>query len=275
MDLKPTVEAVAKPVLSPQVPACKSVGRSANISSQPCAQMGQVQGSQAQMGQVQGSQAQMGQTQMGQTQMGQAQRPVQSQAQSNANHPRQPVSVRQPASSREKGNSGSARSDSAVLQVPKVGDWNFFGATVNQNLKVDEVAEKMDSGRLWVVNSRRRNGLIVLREFHAEFAGPGAAVGGDLDEDIVKVIPIGNLSLLAPDSHEAHQNAIKIRLQWIRLTQNFTDQPNPEDRARMILEQFKTYFDQMTVDRVPDMAFAMLVGVLPQTIRRIRSSFVW
>ena len=159
--------------------------------------------------------------------------------------------------------------------VPKAGDWKSFGASVSQHLKADEVAEKIDSGHLWVVNSRRRNGLIVLWEFHAEFAGPGAAVGGDLDEDIVKVIPIGNLSLLEPDSHEAHQNAIKIRLQWIRLTQNFTDQPSPDDRARMILEQFKTYFDQATVDQVPDEAFALLVGVLPQTIHRVRSGFVW
>ena len=154
--------------------------------------------------------------------------------------------------------------------------WKFFGESVNQDLKVDEVVEKLESGQLWVVNSRRRNGLIVLREFHAEFAGPGAAVGGDLDsDDIVGVIPIGNLSLLSPDSHEAHQNAIKIRLQWIRLTQNFTDQPRPDDRARMILEQFKTYFDQATVDLVPDQAFALLVGVLPRTIRRVRSGFVW
>ncbi len=158
------------------------------------------------------------------------------------------------------------------LQSP----WKFFGESVNQDLKVDEVIEKLESGKLWVVNSRRRNGLIVLREFHAEFAGPGAAVGGDLDsEDIVGVIPIGNLSLLSPTSHEAHQNAIKIRLQWIRLTQNFTDQPRPDDRARMILEQFKTYFDQATVDLVPDQAFALLVGVLPRTIRRVRSGFVW
>ena len=171
----------------------------------------------------------------------------------------------------------SLASHSAVSlsTVPKAGDWKSFGASVSQHLKADEVAEKVDSGQLWVVNSRRRNGLIVLREFHAEFAGPGAAVGGDLDEDIVRVIPIGNLSLLEPDSHEAHQNAIKIRLQWIRLTQNFTDQPSPDDRARMILEQFKTYFDQDTVDQVPDEAFALLVGVLPQTIHRVRAGFVW
>jgi len=182
-------------------------------------------------------------------------------------------------------NEGTARAVTPVelpsfRQVPSIsGNWQFFGASVNQDLKTenqaDDVVKKIDDGQLWVVNSRRRNGLIVVREFHAEFAGPGAAVGGSLDEDVVKVIPIGNLSLLEPDSHEAHQNAIKIRLQWIRLTQNFTDQPEPNDRARMILEQFKTYFDQATVDLVPDEAFAMLVGVLPQTIRRVRSGFVW
>ncbi|MFK8182850.1 MAG: hypothetical protein AB8B99_05705 [Phormidesmis sp.] len=168
-------------------------------------------------------------------------------------------------------------SKSAVLQDTrhKAGDWKFFGTSVNQNLKVDEVVSKMKSGRLMVVNSRRRNGLIVLREFHAEFAGPGAAVGGDLDDGVIDIIPIGNLSLLEPDSHEEHQSAIKIRLQWIRLTQNFTDQPSPDDRARMILEQFKTYFDQDTVNTVPDEAFALLVGVLPQTIHRVRSGFVW
>ncbi|EDX86517.1 hypothetical protein S7335_4222 [Synechococcus sp. PCC 7335] len=162
----------------------------------------------------------------------------------------------------------------AVKQGINKGNWQFFGAAVNQELKVDDVVKKIGSGQLWVVNSRRRNGLIVLRKFHAEFAGPGAAVGGLIDDDVVDVIPIGNLSLLAPDSHEDHQNAIKIRLQWIRLTQNFTDQPEPADRARMILEQFKTYFDQATVDLVSDDAFAMLVGVLPQTVHRVRSEFV-
>jgi len=168
-------------------------------------------------------------------------------------------------------------SKSAVLQDTrhKAGDWKFFGTSVNQNLKVDDVVAKMNSGRLMVVNSRRRNGLIVLREFHAEFAGPGAAIGGGLDDGVVGVIPIGDLSLLEPDSHEEHQNAIKIRLQWIRLTQNFTDQPSPDDRARMILEQFKTYFDKETVNMVPDEAFALLVGVFPQTIHNVRSGFVW
>lgn len=188
--------------------------------------------------------------------------------------------ISHPMASREtKAQVAAAAVASLHCPAPRIGrrvrSWQSFGASVNQELKVDNVVEKLDSGQLWVVNSRRRNGLIVLREFHAEFAGPGAAVGADLDDGILQVIPIGNLSLLSPDSHEAHQNAIKIRLQWIRLTQNFTDQPEPDDRARMILEQFKTYFDEETVNLVPDEAFALLVGVLPQTIRRVRAGFVW
>ncbi|MEM6253858.1 MAG: hypothetical protein AAF821_13145 [Cyanobacteria bacterium P01_D01_bin.156] len=142
---------------------------------------------------------------------------------------------------------------------------------VNETLAVDSLLKKINRGDLLVVNSRRRNGLIIFREFYAEFAGPGAAVGGDFDQGCHKIIPLGNLSLLEPQDHEDHQKALKIRLQWIRLTQNFTDQPRSADRAQMILDQFKTYFDKSTVDNVPNEAFALMVGVLPQTVRRVRT----
>jgi hypothetical protein len=36
------------------------------------------------------------------------------------------------------------------------------------------------------------------------------------------------------------------------------------------LNQFETYFDQQTIARIPDEAFAMLVGVLPYSIRMAR-----
>ncbi len=53
---------------------------------------------------------------------------------------------------------------------------------VNETLAVDSLLKKINRGDLLVVNSRRRNGLIIFREFYAEFAGPGAAVGGDFDQ---------------------------------------------------------------------------------------------
>lgn len=135
----------------------------------------------------------------------------------------------------------------------------------------DDILSRIRGNKLWVVNSRRRNGLIIHKEFYTEFAGPGAAIGGGLDADARAVIPLGNLSLIDPGSIEEQQKALRIRLQWVRLTQNFTDKPVPLDRARMILEQFKSYFDQSIVDEVPDEAFALLVGVLPHTVRRARA----
>ncbi|NEQ33007.1 MAG: hypothetical protein F6K04_18740 [Leptolyngbya sp. SIO4C5] len=143
--------------------------------------------------------------------------------------------------------------------------------SVNQNLEAKEILTQFEEDKFWVVNSRRRNGIIVVKQFHAEFAGPGAAVGGSFDLGCQKIIPLGNLSLIPPESHEDQQKALRIRLQWIRLTQNFTDKPVPTERARMILEQFKSYFDASMVEQVPDEAFALLVGVLPYTIRLART----
>lgn len=132
------------------------------------------------------------------------------------------------------------------------------------------ILSRLKAGETLVVNSRRRNGLVLLKPFHAEFAGPGAAVGGQLDVDCCRVIPVGNLSLLEPESYDDCQRAFKIRRQWIKLTQQFTDQPKPLQRAQMILNQFEAYFDAETIANIPDEAFARLVGVLPHTIRGAR-----
>lgn len=150
------------------------------------------------------------------------------------------------------------------------------GSAVGTHLSSIESADaakilaRLHSGQLWMVNSRRRNGLILCKAFHAEFAGPGAAVGGFFDSDCHGVIPVGNLSLLRPESHEERQKAYLIRRQWIRLTQQFTDQSMPIQRAQMILNQFENYFDQETIARIPDDAFAQLVGVLPFSVRLAR-----
>jgi hypothetical protein len=150
------------------------------------------------------------------------------------------------------------------------------GVAVDAHLSVIEGAEAatilahIHSGKLWMVNSRRRNGLILCKAFHAEFAGPGAAVGSFFDSDCHRVIPVGDLSLLCPDNHEDRQKAYLIRRQWIRLTQQFTDQSAPVQRAQMILNQFENYFDQETIARIPDDIFAQLVGVLPYSVRLAR-----
>jgi hypothetical protein len=135
----------------------------------------------------------------------------------------------------------------------------------------DEILSKIRGSDLWVINPRKRNGLIINKGFYTEFAGPGAAIGGSLDVDCNSFISLGSLSLIAPDSAEEQQKALRIRLQWVRLTQNFTDKPDALERAQLILEQFKSYFDQGMVRQVPDEVFALMVGVFPYTIRKART----
>jgi hypothetical protein len=132
--------------------------------------------------------------------------------------------------------------------------------------------ELLQLNDLRIVNSRRRNGLILYKRYHAEFAGPGAAVGGEFDRDCQGVLPLGNLLLDSPGSPDERQRSYMIRRQWIRLTRQITDNPVPLRRAQLLLNQFEQYFDSETMAQLPDEALALLVGVLPQTITMARYS---
>ncbi|MEB3336376.1 MAG: hypothetical protein VKJ46_02870 [Leptolyngbyaceae bacterium] len=146
---------------------------------------------------------------------------------------------------------------------------NAFQSAVIPPAPLDFLAQ-LNSGEVLMVNSRRRNGLIIYKHHYADFAGPGAMVGGIIDQGCNQVIPVGDLSLVYPDCHAERQKAYLIRRQWIRLTQKFTDNSVPVDRIQMILNQFENYFDAQIVAQLPDEAFALLVGVLPQTVMKLR-----
>ena len=141
-----------------------------------------------------------------------------------------------------------------------------------QDSQASRILAQLHDKQLLIVNSRRRNGLILYKRYHAEFAGPGAAVGGVFDLDCQQVLPVGNLSLITPESPDERQRAYLIRRQWINLTKKITEKSVPLERAQMILNQFDNYFDPETIAQLQDEAFALLVGVLPHTIRKVRNT---
>lgn len=144
--------------------------------------------------------------------------------------------------------------------------------TFKNHHQTEEILEKLQSQELLVINPRRKNGLIIYKKYHAEFAGPGAIIGGQFDLDAVDIIPVGKISLIAPQTSEAKRRAYKMRRQWVKLTKQITDNPIPLERAQVILNQFEHWFDTETLAQLPDQAFALLVGVLPQTIVKVRNS---
>jgi hypothetical protein len=140
-----------------------------------------------------------------------------------------------------------------------------------QDSQAMKILRQLHDQQLLIVSSTARNGLILYKGFHAEFAGPGSAVGGPFDLDCKRVLPVGRLSLKPPESAEERRKAILIRRQWVRLTMQITDNPVPLQRAQKILNQLENYFDQETITQLPDEALALLVGVLPHTIKRVRN----
>ncbi|MFB2924234.1 MULTISPECIES: hypothetical protein [Aerosakkonema] len=140
----------------------------------------------------------------------------------------------------------------------------------NEDRNKSEIVAQLHSGEVLVVNRNKRNGLILYKSYHAEFAGPGSAVGGTFDNDCQRAIPVGNFSLVVPDSYEARQTAYKTRRQWIMLTKQLADKPDPLERAEKLLLQFEAFFDAEMVAQLPDDVLGSLVGVLPQTMALAR-----
>jgi hypothetical protein len=142
--------------------------------------------------------------------------------------------------------------------------------TIASNSTEYDINYFLQDKNLLVINPKRKNGLILIKTYYAEFAGPGSIVGGCFDQDLRKVIPVGKLSLIPPSNQSERQRAYLIRRQWVRLIKQITDNPIPQERAQVILNQFEHWFDANTANQVPDEVFALIVGVLPETITKAR-----
>ena len=117
-----------------------------------------------------------------------------------------------------------------------------------------------------VVNPRRRNGVILVKPYHAEFAGPGAFIGGEIDATVIFCYPVGNLSWLTSPGDNDLVKAYLIRRQWTVLLKQIVDNPIAIERAQVILNQLEHWFDAQTVATLPDQALAVLVGVITETV---------
>lgn len=136
----------------------------------------------------------------------------------------------------------------------------------------DSIVAQLRDKQLLVVNPKKKNGLIIYKKYHAEFAGPGAVIGSYFDVDVTGVLPVANLSLITPKTSKDRVSAYLLRRQWVRLIKQITEDPEPIKRAEAIVNQFRNWFDEETASQLPDEAFARLVGVTPETVAKARQS---
>ncbi|MBE9127065.1 MULTISPECIES: hypothetical protein [unclassified Coleofasciculus] len=135
-----------------------------------------------------------------------------------------------------------------------------------------EILIQLQTGQLLKVNGSRGNAIIICHSHHAELAGPGAGVGGLFDADCTRVIPVGNISLVYPESRSERQKAYVLRQNWISFTQHAMNTYVPLQRAKLIFMLLHRYFDASIIQQLPDEVIAQLVGVLPRTIGMVRQA---
>lgn len=136
-----------------------------------------------------------------------------------------------------------------------------------------EILNQLQSGQLLRVYGKPGNALIICHRHHAELAGPGAAVGGVFDVKCSRVIPVGKVSIVYPESRSERQKAYTIRQQWMRFTQQAMESWVPLQRSQNLLTMLHQYFASPLIDPLPDEVLSQLVGVLPTTIGMVRHSF--
>ncbi len=136
-----------------------------------------------------------------------------------------------------------------------------------------KILAQLQSGQLLRVSGHRGNAIIICHRHHAEIAGLGAAVGGVFDLDCGRVIPIGRIGLVYPESFSERQKAYIQRQRWILFTHKAMESWVPLQRAKNILILLHKYFDPYIIEQLPDEVIAQLVGVLPKTIGMVRQSF--
>jgi hypothetical protein len=124
---------------------------------------------------------------------------------------------------------------------------------------------------LLAVSEQRKSGLILCREFYAEFAGPGAAVFTPVERPYTAVIAIGAPEITRVTEPRDRQRAYSRRIQWFRWLEKISDSANPAQRAEKLLYSFEAFFDSRVLISLPDQILALLVGVLPQTIALVRA----
>ncbi|MEY3867434.1 MAG: hypothetical protein RLZZ338_1325 [Cyanobacteriota bacterium] len=136
--------------------------------------------------------------------------------------------------------------------------------------QVSEILTQIHSGELLMVNNQHRGGIILIKSFYAEFAGPGAAFGGILDQDCQEIIPVADFSIIIPQSSQDRLKAYNIRQQWVRLLHQLTSQESSLARCSMLLTHLEHYFSAEIVAQLPDEILSLLIGVFPHTIRQVR-----
>lgn len=128
---------------------------------------------------------------------------------------------------------------------------------------------QITSGQLWEIAPDAVGGLLLIRPFYVDFAGPGAAVGGTIDEGCTQVIPLGRVQLRSLSSLRDREDAIDIRATYADQLVDIAQIPTAIERATALIHLLHQWLPGNLALLVSAPHAAGLAGVLPDTINRV------
>ncbi len=124
----------------------------------------------------------------------------------------------------------------------------------------------LKSGQLLALTTDCQGALLIQKPYFAEFAGPGAAVGGSFDIKCTSVYVLGVVKFQAPASLSERQQAFQQRMGYIKQLQEITSEQTPLRRARAMVNQLNQWCGVDEVRNIPNEIIAKLIAVLPETV---------
>jgi hypothetical protein len=143
----------------------------------------------------------------------------------------------------------------------------------SQILVASEPGKALSSQQLLAVGEHKRSGLIICKAYHAEFAGPGAAVGTLIEPACLSIIAIGAPEIIPVITPKQRQTAYSRRIQWIRWLQKITEHTDAMQRAEKLFASFGEFFGAQALMDLSDDVLALLIGVMPSTVATVRSHY--
>jgi hypothetical protein len=124
------------------------------------------------------------------------------------------------------------------------------------------------------ISERKKSGLILCKEYHAEFVGPGAAIASHVEQPYRAMIAIGSPEFVPIKTPEQRRQAYGRRIQWGRWLYRIAEQTDPKTRVERLFDGLESFFGRQVVMVLPIEVVAALVGVLPQTVAAVRRRYI-
>jgi len=139
-------------------------------------------------------------------------------------------------------------------------------ATAQSNSHQTVLLHRVTSGHVLALSPDAIGGLILVKPHYVDFAGPGAAVGGEFDRECIAIYAIGQVRLQTLLTQRDREEAIHIRITYVEQLSAILDIPQASQRSQLILAQLTTWLPGNLAVTIPAELAAGLAGVLPRTI---------